>query len=208
MAAEKKYLPMTPRLRAQAKALWETGEFANLSALAAHLSVSPASVKYLLKAEDKGVDAEAVAKEVKKAVVSAAAEDAVLVQARARDTREEHYKMANGIAKLTWAEILLAKSDARAFSTIAGNLKALDIAMSVLKKAREERFAVLGLNDQEGADDGTLPELYISELTDEQVKTLRETQEDEDFLEMPAVDSAPEAGVVDTTDDSDIEELS
>ncbi|MCY1300238.1 hypothetical protein D9M70_497990 [compost metagenome] len=60
------------------------------------------------------------------------------------------------------------------------NLKALDNAMTVLKKAREERYAVLGLDRSDYVDDSALPELVISELTNEQIEAMRDRQEDSD----------------------------
>lgn len=46
--------------------------------------------------------------------------------------------------------------------------------MKVLKMAREERYAVLGLNnqDKDEGDDG-LPELAVAELSPEQIEEMR-----------------------------------
>ena len=57
--------------------------------------------------------------------------------------------------------------------------------MSVLKKAREERYAVLGLNREDYVDEEGLPELVISELTEEQVEQLRARDNDMDDLANP-----------------------
>jgi hypothetical protein len=199
---EKKTIPVTPRIKAQAEALWKTGEFATVRALAGHLGVSPTGLGFLKK-DMKGAGISKVKEAVEAAVVSAAAEDAALLQARAKETKEQHYGMAAALAKLTWGEILRAKREELPYSTIAANVKALDIAMTVLKKAREERFAVLGLDSESVNDDGVMPELVVSELSETQVKDLREAQDDDDFLDMPleAADDEPDPGVVDTTED-------
>lgn len=58
--------------------------------------------------------------------------------------------------------------------------KALDVAMTTLKKAREERYAVLGLDRDDFVASEDLPELVISELTAEQIEKMRATDLDAD----------------------------
>jgi hypothetical protein len=99
--------------------------------------------------------------------------DAAIIAARIKETKEEHYKMASGLAKLTWGEILKAKQDGVPVGTAINNLKALESAMNVLKKAREERYAVLGLDRPDAIDENDVPELVISELTADQIEALR-----------------------------------
>jgi hypothetical protein len=53
------------------------------------------------------------------------------------------------------------------------NLKALETAMTVLLKARQERWAVLGLDKADYIDEEGLPELHISELTALEIEDLR-----------------------------------
>jgi hypothetical protein len=170
----------TPKQWVQAETLWEMGD-ATLEGLAAKLGVSESAVsKHMARA---GVVRCSKSAKVKARVVDevakAAAEDAAVYAGRIRETKEDHYKMASGLAKLAWAEILKAKNEGIPMSAIAGNLKSLDAAMTVLTKARSERWAILGLDKEGGDDDDGLPELVISELTDDQVKDLR----DRDFNE-------------------------
>ena len=88
--------------------------------------------------------------------------------------------MATAIGKLVFKEIVEAKNDGHAISTRVNNLKALDVAMTTLKKAREERYAVLGLDRDDFVASEDLPELVISELTAEQIEKMRATDLDAD----------------------------
>jgi hypothetical protein len=110
---------------------------------------------------------------VESAVEKQLVNDAAIIAARIKETKEEHYKMASGLAKLTWAEVLKAKQDGVPVATALNNLKALESAMNVLKKAREERYAVLGLDRPDAIDENDVPELVISELTADQIEALR-----------------------------------
>ncbi len=164
----------------QAEAMWAAGS-ATLADLAAKFGISEQAVsKHMAKAGvERGSKAEKAKVKIEDQLAKQAAEEAALTAARIRETKEEHYKMSAGLAKLAWSEILKAKQDNLPMSAIANNLKALDSAMSVLTKARMERWAVLGLDKDNTLGDDGLPELLISELTAAQVEELR----DRDFNE-------------------------
>jgi hypothetical protein len=202
--------PLTPRLKAIAEALWKTGEFKSRRELAKHLEVSESALAAFIKIEDKGKAVEKVKEAVEEAAVEAAVEELTLHQRRVQDTKEQHYKMAEHIAGFVWKELLKAKSEGIPFGVVAPNIKALHEAMAVLNKARVERYATLGISEDDVGEE-EVPELFISELTQEQVEEMRLAQEDDDSVgEMPDPEEDPGKGVVDTTDDEDdgVEELS
>ena len=159
---------------AQATALWESGEI-TLPELAKKFDRHEQSfVQYFRRRGiQKGSKREKIMKKVEAQVEAQALNDAAIIAARIKETKEEHYKMASGLAKLTWAEILKAKQDGVPVGTAINNLKALESAMNVLKKAREERYSVLGLDRADATDDNEVPELLISELTADQIEALR-----------------------------------
>jgi hypothetical protein len=165
---------LTARQWASAETLWEAGE-ASLDDLAKKFSKDKATFKRHFDKHGikKGSSKEELKKHVTAELAKSAAEDTAIIVSRIKETKEEHYKMAAGLAKLTWAEILKAKQDGLPVSIAINNLKAIDTAMSVLKKAREERYAVLGLDRDDHVDEDGLPELIITELTAEQVQELR-----------------------------------
>lgn len=159
----------------EAKTLWESGEV-TYSDLAKKFDRHEQSfIRYFNRhGIKKGTNRAKHMKRVEAQVEKAALNDAAIVAARIKETKEEHYKMASGLAKLTWAEVLKTKQDGVPVATALNNLKALDTAMTVLKKAREERYSVLGLDRPDAIDENDVPELVISELTAEQIAALRE----------------------------------
>lgn len=178
----------------KATALWESGEV-TLEELAKRFDRHKQSFsKYFAKhGIKKGAKADKIKEKVEKKIEQDVVNDAAIIAARIKETKEEHYKMASGLAKLTWAEILKAKQDGVPVGAVLNNLKALDSAMATLKKAREERYAVLGLDRPDAIDENDVPELVIQELTAEQIAALRErnfndihdVDEELEGLEMP-----------------------
>lgn len=183
----------------QAEALWASGG-ATLADLAAKFGVSEQGIsKHMKKAGvEHGSKMPKAKAKVEDQLAKQAAEEAALLAARIKETKDEHYKMASGLAKLIWAEVLKAKQDGLPMSAIANNLKALDIALSGLSKARLERWVVLGLDRDDTLGDEGLPELLISELTAEQIKELRDRDfnEFEELGEVVVEEGGTEDGVV------------
>ncbi len=177
---KRKCIRLSPKKWAEAEALWESGEVA-LGDLVTRFGVDRSTLqkRFSQRGIKKGAKSAEHAKRVSEEVTKAAIDDATVLAARIRETKEEHYKMAAGLAKLTWAEILAVKSSGSPMAVAMNNLKALDNAMNVLKKAREERYAVLGLDRDDHVDEEGLPELVISELTADQIEALRAKQEDD-----------------------------
>lgn len=193
---------LTPKQWAEAEALWAAGEFTK-ERLGAKFGVSAHAVFLHMqkKGIKKGAKAEEHKKKVAEAVTSAAVDDATITAARIRETKEEHYKMSAALAKMSFSEILEAKRSGSPVAVAMNNLKALDAAMTVLTKARMERWAVLGLDRPDAIDEDGLPELLISELTAEQIQELR----DRDFNEFDDLEGAVQvdAGAQDTPEPDD-----
>lgn len=181
--APSKYTRITPKQWARIEALWEEGDATYADLVKQYgKSVSTFERHFKKNAIVKGSKRAAVKAKVAEELAKTQIDDATVLAARIKETKEEHYKMASALSKLAWNEILEAKRDARPMATAMNNLKALDNAMTVLKKAREERFAVLGLDRPDAISPDEIPELVISELTPEMVKQLR----DRDHTEMDA----------------------
>ncbi len=185
-AAPAKFRQLTPKEWAKAEALWNSGEL-TAEQIGAKFGKTASTIKkhFAKKGIAHGAGAEKIRAKVEEATTKAVVEEVSLLTQRIRDTKEEHYKMSAGLAKLTWAEILKVKQDGAPMSVALNNLKSLDVAMNVLKKAREERYAVLGLDKGEDHDDDLLPQLLVQELTGEQVERLRNSQDADDLEELP-----------------------
>lgn len=197
---------LTPKQWAEAEALWASGEVTQPQ-LAAKFSVSEQAIHIHMKRKGikRGEKAEEHKKKVAEEVTKAAVDDATITAARIRETKEEHYKMASAIAKMSFNEILEAKRNGSPVAVAMNNLKAFDAAMNVLMKARMERWAVLGLDKADSIDEDGLPELLISELTAEQIQELR----DRDFNEFEDIEEGVvqiDAGIQTDADDGVVEE--
>lgn len=178
MTAEKKSNPK-PSDWAKAEALWELGEVTR-DEIAKKLGVTPTSVSMHMKKAGvkRGSKADEhrkrISEDITNAVANAASADANLHAQRIKETKDTHYKMSAAIASMAFGEILNAKNAGTPISVAQSNLKALDTAMTVMAKARIERWAVLGLDRPDAVDVNELPALVIEELTAEQIEELRE----------------------------------
>lgn len=141
-----------------------------------------------------------IMEEVEKTLVG----DATVVAGRIRETREDHYKMSSALARLAWEEIVRVRKENLPMSTATNNLRALDNAINVIKKAREERYACLGLDRDGPKQDDAFEELVIHELTADQVEALRNRDHTEfDELNDNGVSNTGEDYSSDDDDDDD-----
>ena len=196
VAAKAKKRTISPAKWAEIERAWTHGKFPTMKDLSEHFGVpeNTLMIRFRDRKLKRGQVVDEYNRRVQEELEQQAKQDAKVLAARIRDTREQHYQMANGIAKMTWAEVLTAKQSGAALSTTKGNLASLESAMKVLKMAREERFAVLGLNDDgAGDEDDALPELVVSELTQEEIDEMRARgmpgaeDDDEDILDTSAI---------------------
>lgn len=168
----------TPRLNrkqwAEAEAIWASGDMTK-ETLAEKFGISPRSIQRHMSEFKvvRGSKAAEIRKDVEAELARAHVEDTAILVARIRETKEEHYKMVSGLAKLTWAEILAAKQDGKPVAVAQANLKALETAIGNIKKVREEKWAILGLDREDATEDEGVPELMVSELTAAEIEELR-----------------------------------
>ena len=189
---QKRGARLTPTQWREIEFLWESGEVTlkdlsekygkRIDTFTSHFR------KYKIKKGARIEELRKVAAEIQK---EQARSDASIISQRIRDTKDQHYKMADGISRLVFNELLEVKKKGLKFREIQGDLKSLFLAMDTLKKCREERWAILGL-DKDAIDEEALPELVMSTMTPEQAQELRKAQEedeeemgiDDDRLEM------------------------
>lgn len=188
MTTEKKTLPK-PRQWAEAEALWELGE-ATRDEIAKKLDVSPTAVSLHMKKRGvvRGSKAEEHRKRIAEQVTDAASADAAIYAQRIKETKDEHYKMSAHLARLAWEELSKCKKDGSPLSVAQSNLKAIEAAVNVISKARQERWAILGLDRPDAVDTNELPALVIEELTADQIEDLRNRDFNdfqEELVEMP-----------------------
>lgn len=190
MTTEKKTLPK-PKQWAEMEALWALGEITR-DEIAKKLDVSPTAVTMHMKKVGvvRGSKAEENRKRISAEVMDAAVSDATIHAQRIKETKDYHYRMSDSLARMAMQEILEAKRSGHPLSVATSNLKALDAAVTVIAKARIERWAVLGLDRPDAVDTNELPTLVIEELTADQIEDLR----NRDFnsfeeIDIPEVDT-------------------
>lgn len=169
---------LTTSQRAEAIALWESGDV-TYDVLVKRFGKSKAALRMLFTKNNVkyGSKKAETARAAKEAVNIALTGESSILAGRIRDTKEEHYRMASGIAKLTWKIMADAQNNNVAIGTRINDMKALQAAAQILKIVREERYAVLGLNEEVKEDDSPLPDLVVRELTVEQVRLMHSENE-------------------------------
>ena len=169
---------------AKAESMWKLGT-AKQKELASMLGVSMTAVAQHMKRKNiiRGSESDKLREKLERETERKELSKVEIKAQRIEDTRDQHYKYADNIAKLTWREIQTAMEEKRQFSSIEGNLKSLDRAITIFGKARMERFISLGIDGVELETD-EIPSLEISELTAEQIEELRDKQELEYSLEI------------------------
>jgi transposase-like protein len=204
---------MTTSARAEAIALWKSGEM-TVDQLAKKFKKNRTTLFKLFKDEGavKGADAAITKARVETAVAAAIVDDATVIATRIRETKDEHYKMASGISKLTWQIIVAAKSENRPYGSVGGDLRALKTAAETLRITREERYAVLGINENDDSDEKDIPVLQVQELTAEDIYAMNrqralEANQDLGLADIDDIESmGDEEGISDEDDRVEIDE--
>lgn len=189
---------LTPKQWAEAEALWESG-FVTYEDLRKKFGLAQSSFERHFKKKGivKGAKAAATKKKVEEKLEAAAIDEATVLAARIRETKEQHYTMANNLGKLIWSEILEAKRNNQPVAVAMNNIKTLREAIASLAVVRAEKWSVLGLDKPDAVDPDELPELVISELTAEQIEELRRRDESE----LDDLDASPNQNAVQTDDE-------
>ena len=177
-AEEKKTIKLSDEQWAEARALCETGVMRG-SEIARKFGVSASAVSQHFTAN--GVTYGSKRASVTAAVTAAAAgkiAEAVAPFAakrveRIEETKSQHYQYAAWIAQENMRLMVDAKKAGSAISTVANDIKTLRYAMATLAMARQERYAVLEADKHTDVEE--LPSIEIVDLTDMQIKELRDS---------------------------------
>lgn len=130
--------------------------------------------KHFLKKKIKKGENKAVVESKRAAVVEQALTlDPAVHARRVFDTKNETYRVAEMLRKLTVKAIVECTQAGKPLGTIQNDIKAIREAAAVIKTVREEQFAVLGIKLDEASDEA-LPELIISGLDEEQIADLQQ----------------------------------
>lgn len=172
--------------KAEAIALWKAGSV-TLDQLADKFQRDRTTFIRLFNNEEvtKGIDREELDRRAAEAVAAAAVNDAVIQAQRIRETKDENYRISQRIRREGAKIMINAERDKVAIGTKLTDLKALHVLACTIKVAREECYAVLGLNEERHHEDDPMPDLVVKELTADEIKDMHNTQlqaGDEDAL--------------------------
>lgn len=195
-AVKAKVVRLSRKQWTDAEAIWTSGDMTK-ETIAEKFGISPRSVQRHMSEFGivRGSRSAEILKDVEAELARAHVEDTAILLARIRETKEEHYKMVSGLGKLTWAAILTAKQEGKPIATALPDLKALETAIGNVKRVREEKWAILGLDKEDATEDDGVPELTVSELTAAEIEELR-SRDHTEFMEIEVDEN--DNGVVET----------
>lgn len=167
---------LTPREWAKAEAMYESGDF-TLDQIADEFKVHTITVQRHMKS--KGVEKGSRANEVKKRVAdkldAEVDADAEILKQRIKETKEEHYRLNKAIDSRITREIVLSEQEGRTIASTINSVKTLKLMAETLKITRENRYTILGVDADNGADD-ELPTLEVREMWEEEIEAMRNQQ--------------------------------
>jgi len=174
---QKKHTRLSPSQWRRLGALWERGETTTVEISKKYdVTREHVSRKFKQLGFKRGAKVEEHAKTIQKAIEQEVKDDARVFADRIKETKEEHYKQVKLLNQLAMTEIAKAKQDGKEFAVCEPNLKALERAITINSKARQEKYSILGL-DKDDAHDSDIPELTIRELTEAEVDDIKMEQE-------------------------------
>lgn len=131
----------------------------------------------------RGSKSDEVARQVEVRLAQEAADQAAESLKKVKDAKEDSYRIATLIHKLIGKTIVDAQRKEQPLSAVANDIKVLKEAAMAAKIAREERYAVLGVKEEE--DDDELPNFTVAELTADEVNEMKGQQRAESGLDEP-----------------------
>ena len=172
---KRKYKRLAAAEWAEARALWETGE-ATLEELSLRFGITERAlqVHFRKHATLKGSKAKEVAAAVQQAVFADIFEDSAVARAKGREARAAAYGNATQIEGLIMAQVSEAQKDPANAYRASSALRMLALAMQALERAHSMKWASLGLDQLEDAQE--LPVLPIIDYSEEQIEEIRRKQ--------------------------------
>jgi hypothetical protein len=170
------YNRLAPAIWAEICALWETGE-PTLDELSARYSITTRALQshFHKNGTMKGAKAMIIAAEVKEAVFADSFEDRETKIAKGRETRATDFANACKIETLIMVQVEEAQKDPTAAFRASAAIKALALAAQALERTTAMKWRSLGLDRVQDTDE--LPEIHIVNLTADDIKEMRRSQD-------------------------------
>jgi ATP-dependent Lon protease len=179
---------------AEITTLYESGVVTSVEELAEQFDVNAQHLWREIKR--RGIVKGSKSKELEEKAAKKVQETLVDVHAqkikRVAETKDDHYKYANTLAKLMFSLIAKQVQGRLPINAVRDDIRTIKDAISGLAIARDERFRILGLDKDTDLGD-EVPALIVTEMTEADLKAVRDRQKEELGLDIP--------------DDEDIEEF-
>lgn len=169
---------LTPTDWAHIVTMFERGE-KNIRELAEQFGVSSQAIHKGLKS--RGIKKGSRLSEVTGDIDNAAREERERRVKQANQQVESYAKWYDVIAKLTMKKVIEGSQTPGGIAAHNADLLALKNATGIVEKARNESWAILGIEDLLG-ENAELPDLNVGEYTPEELERIREANE-ESYLE-------------------------
>ena len=198
---KRRYAKLTEDQWAKAEAAWSSGS-ATLPMLAHQFGISERGLqsRFAKRGLEKGESAKALAARVVARVRQEHAEQADTLTERALAIRETTYRNAAKIERAIMDRLDAAAADPDQTFKAAAAIKMLTNAASALERLHTLKRSALGITDEDLKSD-EVPVLVIHNLTEAQISTLRQRQDDEDGFGGDILDLTPEPN---TSEDEDV----
>lgn len=194
---------LTPAQKAEAITLWRAGSV-TVDELAKKFNKDPSTFFRLFKAENvtKGEAQKEHTEKVKAAVEAAMVDDVTVLANRIRETREDGYKFATALQRLSYALIVKARQDNQPIASLLNDMRTLKAAAEVQRITLDQRFIALGIDPNEDSGEKPMPDLVIQELTVEDIQEMHRKSmvSDEDGIDM---EELGDEALIDPIDDVD-----
>ena len=197
---KKTYFTWSPALKNEAISLWKLGEL-SAEEIATKLAVDVIVLRRMLGRNKvkKGELAAAVAAKTAAVMEKALTLDPEVHARRVFDTKNETYRIAEMLRKLVAKEIIKCTQEGRKLGTIQNEIKTIREAAMAIKTCREEAYAVLGIRPEDQGDEA-LPDLTITDLTEDDIADLQAMPPIEGMGDVPDI---PEGEFLDPLDDDE-----
>lgn len=107
-------------------------------------------------------------------------------KAKIEETKIEAYADGRLIAQLNRKVLVDAARGGTAIGTFGADLKALRVAAATLMITQDARYKILKMDDD--IDEESLPEIRIIDLSEKQLKRMREQSSEDPELDLPDID--------------------
>jgi len=173
---EPKAKHLTPREWAEIEELWMLGDI-TLNELGERYGVNPSylSRKLAERGIKKGSKKGEAIERVREAVAAQQAEKTAETLRKIEETKKEHYEYARTLGKLAFTLVAQRVKAGQPISLAKDDIRTVKEAMIALQIARNERWAILGL-DKDDTQGEELTQLVIHEMTREEIEELRAHQ--------------------------------